>query len=67
MEGNCTLVPGGSPASNLLIMLKAEIEKCVVVFHMGLESFDYSEPSLNISLLGEQGVSSRWFNCTEPA
>ena len=41
MEGNCTLVPGGSPASNLLIMLKAEIEKCVVVFHMGLESFDF--------------------------
>ena len=49
MEGNCTLVPGGSSALNRLKMCKAEKEKCVVVFHM----FDYSEPSLNIILQGE--------------
>ena len=49
MEGNCTLVPGGSSALNRLKMRKAEKEKCVVVFHM----FDYSEPSLNIILQGE--------------
>ena len=46
MEGNCTLVPGGSSALNLLKMRKAEKERCVVVFHM----FDYS---LNIILQGE--------------
>ena len=37
-------------------MLKAEKERCVVVFHLGSASFDYSEPALNLAVQGEQGV-----------
>ena len=61
LEGNCTLVPGGSSASNLLTPPQNAQSRCVVVFNMGSESFDHSEPSLNISLQGEQGVEG---NCT---
>ena len=62
MEGNCTLVPGGSTAPNLLELLNAEKERCVVVCPIGSGLFDYSEPSLTPSSHGEQGVDC---NCIE--